>query len=240
MEDKLEYVDVEDEQEYWRLADEGYFEIGKIIGVASRTFKHKSKFRQFISFIGWMPFYFLFNRKKGSAQGFFFMNVLNKKVFKRMNTIYEMSTYKKVLKLSSPKIEKEVKIYVTMPKEDGLISGSNLKNKKLPKMVSEDLDLPFVVEQKNYDPTEYIKIRLISTDKWDHINWKNGQLKDPAQEVIHYPVGLLFVHGGAFISGSSSSYQNILKKYALETGYPVFAVDYRLAPDHPYPLPLSD
>jgi len=46
-------------------------------------------------------------------------------------------------------------------------------------MVRNNIDAPFVVEQRNYDPSELIKIRIISTDKWDHIDWKTGELVDP-------------------------------------------------------------
>jgi len=54
------------------------------------------------------------------------------------------------------------------------------------------------------------------------------------------PCAILFVHGGAFISGSSGTYQALLKKYANRTGYPVIAIDYRLAPEFKHPLPLND
>jgi acetyl esterase/lipase len=35
-------------------------------------------------------------------------------------------------------------------------------------------------------------------------------------------------------------YQQILRKMSKDTGYPVFSVDYRLSPEYPHPIPLSD
>lgn len=32
----------------------------------------------------------------------------------------------------------------------------------------------------------------------------------------------------------------MLRKMTKETGYPIFSIDYRLAPDYPHPIPLSD
>jgi acetyl esterase len=107
-------------------------------------------------------------------------------------------------------------------------------------MVRYDEDLPFFVNLKDYDSSESIKMRVIATNDWGTINWKTGDLIDPNCECVHLPVALLYVHGGGFLSGSSSSYQPVLRRFARETGYPVFAVDYRLAPENRFPIPLSD
>lgn len=262
LKEHLEIQDVEDVGHYWKLADEALFNVGKIlgnilnlsfyvqigvnfinlnyIGVCSRIFKHESRVRQMFSLAGWVPFYFLFNKKKGADQGLFFMNSFNKHTFRRMNSMYEIGTLKSLIKISLPKVEVESKIYIKIPANDQLDKDNNLKSKKIPEMVSENLDIPFEVNIKNYDPSEYLKMRVITCEDWGAINWKTGEIENETDEVRHCEVALLYVHGGAFVSGSSGTYQTVLRKYATSTGYPVFAVDYRLAPDHKFPIPLSD
>ncbi len=43
---------------------------------------------------------------------------------------------------------------------------------------------------------------------------------------------LLYIHGGAFMLGSPLSHRTITSKYASLLGFSVFAVDYRLLPEH--------
>ena len=38
----------------------------------------------------------------------------------------------------------------------------------------------------------------------------------------------------------SSAHQNYTRKWAIELGVPVFSVDYRLSPKHPFPAPVND
>lgn len=192
------------------------------------------------SLAGWVPFYFLFNEKKGADQGLFFMNSFNKHTFRRMNSMYEIGGLKSLIKRTLPKVEVESKIYIKIPINDQLDRDNNLKSKRIPEMVSENLDIPFEVNIKNYDPSEYLKMRVITCEDWGTVNWKTGEIENETDEVRHIEVALLYVHGGAFVSGSSGTYQTVLRKYATSTGYPIFAVDYRLAPDHKFPIPLSD
>ncbi|WP_213878939.1 alpha/beta hydrolase [Pseudomonas sp. dw_358] len=59
----------------------------------------------------------------------------------------------------------------------------------------------------------------------------------PAQAVT--PV-LLFIHGGGWVVGDLDSHDGICRTLANQTAATVIAVDYRRAPEHPFPVPLDD
>jgi len=80
------------------------------------------------------------------------------------------------------------------------------------------------------------------------INYKvyNGDYKVPMR--IYFPSEdmdnecpvLLFFHGGGWVTESIDTYQRICALMAKETGHAVVAVEYRLAPEHPFPIGLMD
>ena len=51
---------------------------------------------------------------------------------------------------------------------------------------------------------------------------------------------VLYVHGGAFTVGSSQMIRDLLARLALASRARVLSVDYRLAPEHPWPAALED
>jgi acetyl esterase/lipase len=51
---------------------------------------------------------------------------------------------------------------------------------------------------------------------------------------------LLWIHGGGFVLGHPSSYHPLCSRIAAELGLLVVSVDYRLAPEHPFPAGLED
>ena len=51
---------------------------------------------------------------------------------------------------------------------------------------------------------------------------------------------LFFIHGGGHLSGSVDVYDPVARHLALVTGNTVIAVDYRRAPENPYPAGLTD
>lgn len=53
-------------------------------------------------------------------------------------------------------------------------------------------------------------------------------------------VALLFVHGGGFIAGSPRTHRSFVAWLAHSAGVATFSLDYRLAPEHPYPAALDD
>ena len=55
------------------------------------------------------------------------------------------------------------------------------------------------------------------------------------------PTGLVvYFHGGAFCIGSIGLMDNVARELAHATGAAVISVEYRLAPEHPYPAGLDD
>lgn len=52
--------------------------------------------------------------------------------------------------------------------------------------------------------------------------------------------GLVYCHGGGWVSGTLDSYDALSRALAVACGAVVAVVDYRLAPEHPYPAALDD
>ena len=59
------------------------------------------------------------------------------------------------------------------------------------------------------------------------------------QRRVSWPA-LLFVHGGSFVTGGLHSEDDRCETYADGAECVVFAVDYRLAPEHPFPAGFDD
>ena len=51
---------------------------------------------------------------------------------------------------------------------------------------------------------------------------------------------LLYVHGGAFIAGSCLSSRSVAARLAETSELPVLTLNYRLAPEHPFPAAMED
>ncbi|OBF28355.1 alpha/beta hydrolase [Mycobacterium sp. ACS1612] len=51
---------------------------------------------------------------------------------------------------------------------------------------------------------------------------------------------LLWIHGGGYVIGKAAQDDALCRRYAREVGAIVASVDYRLAPEHPYPASLED
>lgn len=52
--------------------------------------------------------------------------------------------------------------------------------------------------------------------------------------------GLVWIHGGGYVIGSAAQDDRLCRDWADRLGVVVAAVEYRLAPEHPYPTPLED
>src|SRR5258708_5929544 len=51
---------------------------------------------------------------------------------------------------------------------------------------------------------------------------------------------LLYLHGGGHVIGSLKSHRHLVSRLAVAAGITAFHLDYRLAPEHPYPAALED
>lgn len=102
------------------------------------------------------------------------------------------------------------------------------KNYKIIRVVQKAANPPIAKNCETYDDQilgvdgEEIPLRWFVPN-----NLKNGGL-------------LLFFHGGGWVSGDVDSYTRVCCQLATETGQKVLSVNYRLAPEFPFPKGLMD
>ncbi|SMC94288.1 alpha/beta hydrolase [Kibdelosporangium aridum] len=51
---------------------------------------------------------------------------------------------------------------------------------------------------------------------------------------------LLYLHGGGFVCGSPRTHRQLAARISASTGLPILLLDYRLAPEHPFPAAAED
>ncbi len=54
------------------------------------------------------------------------------------------------------------------------------------------------------------------------------------------PGTILYFHGGGFVFGSPETAMSLTANLVTRTGFRAFSVDYRLAPEHPFPAAIDD
>ncbi|MCW2866638.1 MAG: alpha/beta hydrolase [Marmoricola sp.] len=67
-----------------------------------------------------------------------------------------------------------------------------------------------------------------------------GETADGGAPVTGSRPALLWIHGGGMIMGGAGDDAAFCSRVAQETGALVASVEYRLAPEHPFPTPLED
>ncbi len=51
---------------------------------------------------------------------------------------------------------------------------------------------------------------------------------------------ILYVHGGGYVMGSAGSHRDVTGRLSKASGARVLSLNYRLAPEHPFPAPVDD
>lgn len=90
--------------------------------------------------------------------------------------------------------------------------------------------------------------QTIGARRYDYVDWEversdGGQVPIrlfPYEEEDQEPGLILYFHGGGWATGSIDSYTRICGEFARSLKRTVCSVDYRLAPEHPYPAGLDD
>jgi epsilon-lactone hydrolase len=67
-----------------------------------------------------------------------------------------------------------------------------------------------------------------------------GEWVTAAEVSTTEPNVLFYIHGGGFTAGSAAAYRGLSSHLSAATGYQVLAVDYRWAPEEPFPAALDD
>ena len=77
-------------------------------------------------------------------------------------------------------------------------------------------------------------------------NIPNGDFPVPVRLYVPHQASedngptLIYLHGGGFVTCSVESHEGLCKRMASGSGYRVLSVDYRLAPEYPYPAGPKD
>lgn len=94
-------------------------------------------------------------------------------------------------------------------------------SEKIPPSI--DIHMESIVDRKIPGPVEPIPVRIYTPTKRNY----NAPL-------------IMYIHGGGFVLGNLEHVDRTVRLLARDTGAIIISVEYRLAPEHPYPAGLED
>lgn len=228
--------------------------------IISKESEQKNVITQKIA-MGFGAIYYFFLTKKAQKKAKVFISDPNSKTTKKIWNLPDSTLMKGVMEIMMPSIEYNKKIYI----ERNIVRNIKLKEdgQNLDEFQLSEADFHKIEDLNEYcknifskppkKSKDKISIRVLSSRKlttnkniqskkkkkvgdfflnfWKHSKKEKKQFCDTV--IIH-------IHGGGFISTSSRNHQIYTRKWANNLKLPIFAIDYRLAPEHPYPEALDD
>jgi len=94
-------------------------------------------------------------------------------------------------------------------------------SEKIPPSI--DIHMESIVDRKIPGPTDPVTVRIYT----------------PTRRNYNMPI-IMYIHGGGFVLGSLEHVDRTVRLLARDTGAIVVSVEYRLAPEHPYPAGPED
>tara|TARA_B100000902_G_scaffold398526_1_gene465633 strand:+ start:11706 stop:12668 length:963 start_codon:yes stop_codon:yes gene_type:complete len=107
-----------------------------------------------------------------------------------------------------------------------------------------------MMNQKGYEDTnssivntslqKFIFNKKISKIQTNEIYLENIRTLSFDHEELSKDKCILYFHGGGYIAGSPETHQNLLSSISKKSNLKVYAIDYSLAPENPFPAALND
>ncbi|GAA3623070.1 alpha/beta hydrolase [Lentzea roselyniae] len=91
----------------------------------------------------------------------------------------------------------------------------------------------------SYEPVNPIDVRDTAVPGPSDAPDVPVRIYSPAGRTEAVP-GLVYIHGGGFVLGDLDMFHAIVLRLVDELGIVIVSVDYRLAPEHPFPAPVED
>jgi monoterpene epsilon-lactone hydrolase len=117
--------------------------------------------------------------------------------------------------------------------------------KSLNRKISQAKNLMEIIEAARYKVENYASVNDKAPGVSREFSVKKVEINNIPCEWIYNEkadkdIRLLYIHGGGFIAGSLDSHRGLSAMFSELAGVSVLAVDYRLAPEHPFPAGLDD
>jgi acetyl esterase len=102
-----------------------------------------------------------------------------------------------------------------------------------------ELARKFLGSAPQYEPEKPLSVEDIAIPGYQQAPEVSVRVYAPSERTDPVP-GLIYLHGGAYVMGELASVDNQARLIADRAAVAVVSVDYRLAPENPYPAGLDD
>ena len=110
-----------------------------------------------------------------------------------------------------------------------------IKNPEILNLSDENSSYSLTLDKHKFDSSKQVKMRLLCP-----FEVRVDREKDCVETNQIVETAIVHFHGGGMVCGTSSGMQSYTRRWANELNIPVFSVDYRVAPENPYPDPVND